>query len=185
MLRRKGARGPLKALHLRKDRDEIVADLIAYHQQQATGRLPSEGRITLEGLARKYKTAPSTLQGYHQYIEEVLQNVRQASEACGVSQLDVISGNKRLWNETLELLERAKKAGEFRDIAYVLVTIMPVALDRLQFLVPKNESAELTGGIRKQIEGGERGLSVNFFNAIAGAASKPQEPVTIQRELEQ
>lgn len=185
LARKPGARGPLKMLYARLDRDAIMLDLMTYQQQKATGVAQGEERLTLESLGRKYKTSPKTLQGWTQHVTEMIDLARSYSEAVGIAPMDFVAGTKRHYNETIELLEAVKekaiRSGEFEEWAHVLQNVFPIALDRLQMALPKEpEEAPEVGANRAE----QRGVNLQLINLIQGREQEETPVVKLQRSIE-
>lgn len=180
-----GARGPVKALFQRPDGDEIILDLTAYYQQRATGLAPGETRLTLEGLSKKYKLSTRTLQSYERHVLDLLQRVRDSSAAVGVTQLDVIARTSRYYNRVEQLYEKAEASGDLELQAMILEKHFPIALDRMQGLVPKAESEHLSGQPGRTFPGesqhkGGVNLNVSVLSAVAAAAKQKDDAIALR-----
>lgn len=160
-------------------------DLILYYEQRATGVAEGEEKITLKALADKYKISVTSLQGYEKHTIKLLQVVRRASQTVGVSYLDVIVKTTKYYNHVEELYEECKKKGSLAERAAILEKLYPIALDRLQKLLPREDS---DGIGPSPVQTGQVGsapvpVSISLLNAIgSGQQQAEQKAVTIRRE---
>lgn len=152
--------GPRNKVLDHPKRDSIINDMILYRTQQKTGAAEGEDRLSLQTIARKYGIAVGSLQRIEGIVAEKAQQVRLFAEYSGVTQVDVVEGTVRYFQHIQELLGRVRRhsmqSNDYSVEIHVLTTLMPMALDRLQNLVPSSESESLTGRAQEEAKRLER-----------------------------
>lgn len=186
-LRNKGARGPLKKLFLRSDKDDIILDLMAYYKQKADGIPAGENgeKVSLASISRKYNISTATLQGYEEHVVSLMKQVTEASAVVGVTPLDYITKVQRYYRRVEMLADRAAKSGDADTEIVVLERLYPLALSKLEGLLPRSSTGDLMlSGGKSSVDDKalpQGGIQVNVLTALAQGGKDRPKPIELQR----